>query len=230
MSTTMAKRSFAVLKIRTAVCRSRVRRSSLSVRCRAPGYTGWWARTVRMWLRYQCSVLLERVRALHHPLHLPHLHPHSHQHSHPRCLLCTVLGRGRLVVRTVPRATPSLRLGEVQERSASSMMVRRMCVPVVWTIASHHQCAMRSSLSVECLVPRSIACLVMSAIVLLRWCCSVLLERVRALHRLQRLPQCRQQRHPHRCPPHRHPPAHQCHHHRRLLQLRPHLHLSLIHI
>ena len=55
------------------------------------------------------------------------------------------------------------------------MMVRRMCVPVVWMIASHLQCAMRSSQSVECRVPRSIACLVTSAIVLLRWCCSVLL-------------------------------------------------------
>ena len=68
------------------------------------------------------------------------------------------------------------------------MMVRRMCVPVAWMIASHHQCAMRSSLSVECRVPRSIACLVMSAIVPLRWCCSVLLERVRALHHPLHLP------------------------------------------
>ena len=68
------------------------------------------------------------------------------------------------------------------------MMARRMCVPVAWMIASHLQCAMRSSLSVECRVPRSIACLVMSAIVLLRWCCSVLLERVRALHHPLHLP------------------------------------------
>ena len=134
------------------------------------------------------------------------------------------MGHGRLAVLSAPRHTASVRPSEATEQSVCTMMVRRMCVLVEWMSASHLHTVTRSSRSVGCRVPRSIASMVMSAIVLRRWCYSVLLERATAAVRQRRLPHRHQHCHLLLSPPHRHPPAHQCLRHRRLPHRHPHLH------
>ena len=208
----------AVLTMWTHVCRH-ARRSSRSVTHRVPRCTSICMELdARMEVLCRSSVLLGRASAQHRLLRCPHRHRHRHRQCHhrpqcrphqqclhlhphrPRCQW-TVLGRGRLVVRTAPRATLSLRPSKATVRSVCLLMVRRMCARAVWMSASHLQCAMRSSQDVECRVPRSIASMAMSVIGPLRWCCSVLLERATAVRR-RRLPHLRPP------PCHRAPPCH----------------------